>query len=161
MHLSLLEFRSQRDIDISVQMYTTHPKLGDASAGGPLHSQSCEIHMTNDAALFCEDPSGLPLYEGRMIGQYDHRAKGYVSGRARAAVWDELCFGTPKKIIQPQWRIMADSVPPKNKNRVNRYRIGYGWVASPTNERSLIAALLPPHTIAGNAVPTIMYHARI
>lgn len=155
--LSLLEFRSQRDIDISLQMYKFHPKLGDESAGEPVHSQSREIDMTNDANLFCDDPSGLPVYEGRMIDQYDHRAKGYVSGRARAANWEELQFGSPTKRIAPQWRIKPEDVPDKDRERVTRYRIGYGWVASPTNERSLFAALIPPNTIAGNAVPTIMY----
>jgi len=155
--LSLLEFRSQRDIDISRKMYECQPKLGDESAGEPLHSQSCELHMTNNAALFCEDPVGIPLYEGRMIGQYDHRAKGYVSGRARASVWQEFNFGSPNKTIQPQWRVMRDQVRGKNANRVGRYRMGYGWVASPTNERSLIAGLLPRECIAGNAVPTIIY----
>src|ERR1700688_2814929 len=103
--LSLLEFRSQRDIDISLEMYKFHPKLGDESAGEPAHSQSREIDMTNDANLFCDDPSGLPVYEGRMIDQYDHRAKGYVSGRARAANWQELQFGSPTKRIVPQGRI--------------------------------------------------------
>ena len=155
--LSLLEFRSQKDIDISIQMYERQPKLGDESAGEPLHSQSREIDMTNDAELFCEDANYFPLYEGRMVDQYDHRAKGYVSGRARAAVWKDLKFDTKAKVIQPQWRIMPNQIPEKNHNRVNRFRIGYGWVASPTNERSLISALLPPNTIAGNSVPTIMY----
>lgn len=157
--LSLLEFRSQFDIDIASRMYGCWPKLGDKSAGPPLHSQSREIDMTNDATLFRDDGDGdsLPLFEGRMIAPYDYRAKAYVSGRARAAVWEDLPFGDAKKRIRPQWWIRRDEAPKKNTKRIGRYRIGYGWVSSPTNERSLIAALLPPNSIAGNAVPTIMY----
>jgi SOS-response transcriptional repressor LexA len=155
--LSFLEFRNQQDIDIALRMYDSHPKLGDESAGEPIHSQSLEIHMTNDAAILTENSCGLPLYEGRMVDQYDHRAKGYVSGRARAAVWNEFKFGERAKTIQPQWRVLKEQVPAKVRTRITRYRIGYGWVASPTNQRSLIAALLPNNSIAGNAVPTILY----
>jgi hypothetical protein len=37
------------------------------------------------------------------------------------------------------------------------YRIGFCDVASPTNERSLIAALIPPNTICGDKVPTVVF----
>ncbi len=40
-------------------------------------------------------PDGLPLYEGRMVWQFDHRAKGYRSGRGRAAVWEPSTFDDP------------------------------------------------------------------
>ncbi len=155
--LSVLEFRSQYDIDIASKMYSRWPKLGDRDAGPPLHSQMREIDMTNDASLFNGDADGIPLYEGRMVGQYDYCAKGYVSGRARAAVWDTLKFGDSRKVITCQWRIRRDQIPEKTAKRVGKYRIGYCWVASPTNERSFIASLLPPNSIAGNAVPTILY----
>lgn len=154
--LSLLEFRNQLDIDIAQTMYESCPKLGDESAGEPIHSQSREIDMTNDASLFSED-NGFPLYEGRMVGMYDYCAKGYVSGRARAAVWEDLPFGSAEKRIQPQWRIPSDDVPSKNRLQCQKARIGFCDVASPTNERSFVAALLPPHSIAGNTVKTIMY----
>ena len=39
-----------------------------------------------------EGEVALPLYEGRMIGQFDFSQKGYVSGRGRSAVWREIPF---------------------------------------------------------------------
>jgi hypothetical protein len=33
---------------------------------------------------------GLPLYEGRMIGQFDFSEKGWISGSGRSAVWQEI-----------------------------------------------------------------------
>lgn len=54
---------------------------------------------------------------------------------------------------------MADSpeqVPEKLGDRIDRYRIGFGDVASPTNQRGLCAALIPPNSICGDKVPTII-----
>ena len=48
---------------------------------------------------------GYPLYEGRMVDQFDHRAKAYVSGRGRTAVWRDLPFGDAEKGVHPQWHV--------------------------------------------------------
>lgn len=157
--LSFMEFDSQREIDIVTRMYARWPKLGDGSAGQPCRHYMAEIHMGNDRPLFSEDPSGIPLYEGRMIDQFDHRAKAYVSGRGREAVWDELPFGSPGKAIRPQWYIPERDVPRKLDGRHHRYRIGFCDVTSPTNERSLVAALIPQGCLCGDKVPTITFPA--
>lgn len=92
-----------------------------------------------------------------MVDQFDHRAKGYRSGRGRAAVWEDLPFGHAAKSIQPQWRVALGDVPDKVLPRMNRYRAGFCDVASPTNERSLCAALLPSNVVSGDKVPTIVF----
>ena len=38
----------------------------------------------------CIEDVALPLYEGRMIGQFDFSEKGWVSGKGRGAVWREI-----------------------------------------------------------------------
>ncbi len=43
----------------------------------------------------------LPLYEGRMIGQFDFSEKGWVSGKGRSAVWREIPW--ERKQIEPQY----------------------------------------------------------
>ncbi len=113
--------------------------------------------MGNDRDLFSDEPTGLPLYEGRMVDQYDHRAKGYRGGRGRSADWENLPFTNPCKSIQPQWFVPEDRLPRKVRDRVLTYRIGFGDVASPTNERTLIAALIPPGCVCGDKVPTISF----
>src|SRR5690606_33959587 len=115
-----------------------------------------EVDMGNDRDLFSDGDEGLPVFEGRMIDAYDYRAKGYVSGRGRSAVWDDLPFVSPAKRIQPQWRILPENIPDKLTGRIQRYRIGFADVASPTNQRGLCAALIPPMTICGDKVPTII-----
>jgi hypothetical protein len=154
--LALMEFESQRDIDVATKMYAAHPKFGDQLTGASRRSYMREIDMGTDRDLFSEDSVGIPLYEGRMVAAYDHRAKGYRSGRGRKADWCDLPFGSPSKSIQSQWFIALDKVPDKVRERYQHYRIGFCDVASPTNERSLVAALIPPGRLAGHTVPTIL-----
>jgi hypothetical protein len=45
----------------------------------------------------------LPLYEGRMIGQFDYSAKGWVSGRGRRAVWTANDYRPSGKLVRPQY----------------------------------------------------------
>jgi hypothetical protein len=116
-----------------------------------------EVHMGNDRNLFTEDPTGVALYEGRMVAAYDYRAKGYRSGRGRKAEWVDLAFADPSKTIQPQWFVDSQRIPDKVLTRYQQYRIGFCDVASPTNERTLVATLIPPGVLCGHKVPTIEF----
>ena len=155
--VAVMEFAAQSEIDICARMYALYPKFGTEIKGLPNRHYMAEAHMGNNRDLFSEGTEGLPVFEGRMIDTYDYRAKGYVSGRGRSAVWEDYPFGSPLKRIQPQWRIVEERIPEKLGNRIYRYRIGFGDVASPTNQRGLIATLLPANCIAGHSVPTIEF----
>jgi hypothetical protein len=89
-----------------------------------------------------------------MVDLYDYRAKG-TARRGRAAVWPDLPFGDPRKAILPQWRIPEDRIPDKLIGRISLFAsVSAMWQ---TNERSLIAALIPPNTICGDKVPTVVF----
>lgn len=111
--------------------------------------------MGNDRGLFTNDPAGLPVYEGRMIDHFDHRAKTYQSGHGNSAVWIEREFGDPAKAIVPQWRVLRENIPRKLGNRCDQFRIGFGDVANPRNQRSFTATMIPPGVICGDKVPTL------
>jgi len=111
--------------------------------------------MGSDREDFTSSAEGLPIYEGRMVQAFDYRAKAWISGRGRAAVWRELPFNSPDKAISPQWRLAQDLIPQKLGDRWGRYRIGFCDIASPTNQRAFVAALIPPNVICGHSVPTI------
>jgi len=151
-----MEFASQYEVDVCARMYGLYPKFGTEIVGLPYRHYMREVDMGTDRGLFSEGDEGLPIFEGRMIDAYDYRAKGYVSGRGRAAVWEDYPFDISEKRIQPQWRILPGRVPDKLAGRIDLYRIGFGDVASPTNQRALCAALVPPATICGDKVPTII-----
>lgn len=81
----------------------------------------------------------LPLYEGRMIGQFDFSQKRWVSGKGRGAVWREVPWN--HKRIEPQYLIgRAD------RDRSDKWapgsKIAYMRVSSSTNSRTTIATYL-------------------
>jgi hypothetical protein len=155
--LAVMEFSNQLEIDIARKMYARFPRLGDPVAGLPVWDPVREVDMGNDNELFDSDPRGWPLYQGSMVTHHDYRAKGYIAGHGRNVTWEPLAFGSPAKVIRPQWRILPDQIPNKIRERVTRYRIGFCDVGNATNQRALMAALIPPHTVCGHKVPTIEF----
>lgn len=78
----------------------------------------------------------LPLYEGRMIGQFDFSQKGWVSGKGRGAVWRDI--GWDEKRIEPQYLMRLDVW---KKDALSNYLKGfkklYGAAAGEEEERRL------------------------
>ncbi|MFH2000020.1 MAG: hypothetical protein ABIK28_10080, partial [Planctomycetota bacterium] len=69
--LSVMEFKSQRDIDVTAQIYGNWPLLGDKLKDTWNVKFRSELHMTNDSQLFKSSPTDCPLYEGKMIWLFD------------------------------------------------------------------------------------------
>ncbi len=154
--LAIPEIRSNLEVEILEKLYAAYPRFSDGYAklpGGRPYAR--ELDMGNDRDLFTEDSAAIPLYEGKMVDQYDYRAKAYVSGRGRSAVWQELAFESPEKRIVPQWRVKKSSLNEGDLERIRNYRLGFCDVTSPTNQRSLVAAIIPPSVVCGHKVPTI------
>ena len=155
--LAIPEVTGVADAALAARMSGRWPLFGDGTAGLPLRHYQTELHMGNDRGLFGDFAEGLPVYEGRMVDQFDHRAKTYRSGRGRSAVWEEIPFGDPRKAVGPQWRLPLERIPSKLGDRVWRYRVGWCDVTAPRNERSLTAAVIPPGMICGHKVPTLAF----
>ncbi|MDW9959467.1 N-6 DNA methylase [Sinorhizobium meliloti] len=152
---AVAEVAHRSDIEIARKLYTRYPRFGEVVDGLPTRQYAAELHMGNDRDDFEGSARGLPVFEGRMVEAFDYRAKAYVSGRGRAAVWRPLPFGAEGKEILPQWRIAQDAIPQKIGDRWTRYRLGFCDVASPTNQRAFVAALIPPMVVCGDKVPTL------
>lgn len=89
-------FRSERDAELTKKLYRAAPVLIKEAvtdeAGEVLEAEAnpwgvsfqTMFHMSNDAGLFWDAPSSsdeplrLPLYEAKMIHQFDHRWATYV-----------------------------------------------------------------------------------
>jgi hypothetical protein len=155
--LAIAEVAHPSEIEVSKKVYARFPKFGSGGIDLARRQYMRELDMGNDREDFGNDPDGLPLYEGRMVDAFDYRAKAYVSGRGRASVWADLTFGSAAKKITPQWRVREGALPGKILERFNRARIGFCDVASPTNQRALVACLIPPNTVCGHKVPTITF----
>ena len=78
-------FRSRKDAELTKKIYTCVPVLiREARNGEPEVNPwglrfSTMFHMSNDSHLFASEPTAdrLPLYEAKMIHQYDHRWATY------------------------------------------------------------------------------------
>jgi hypothetical protein len=158
-------FRGRRDADITLGIYRRVPVLINNTAIGS-NSWNLELgrmfHMSDDSHLFRNrddleaegwvlqgniferDDNGvvkrmLPLYEGRMGHQYDHRyghdqAKGVHSS------------SDPSKVAMPEVWVPEDAT---NERLLRRHHgcstalLGHRRVARNTDERTCIAAFIP------------------
>jgi hypothetical protein len=79
---------------------------------------------------------GLPLYEGRMVGQFDFSQKGWVSGKGRTAVWREIPWN--EKVIEPQFIIgLKDQDAVYLKKYLDRFKERFGNEAAEQEEDRL------------------------
>ncbi|ALR23194.1 MULTISPECIES: type II restriction endonuclease [Sphingomonadaceae] len=118
---------------------------------------SREVDMTRERRLFKTKPTpgAIPLVEGRMVHQHRFGAKVYLSGTGRRAIWSSAPIG--KATIKPQFWIKASDVPATARPRLSQVRAGFCDIAGQTNERSMLAAVIPAGVACGNKVPTILF----
>lgn len=124
--LSLMEFQTRQDYEVTERIYGEWPLLGEDVPGTWNVRFTHEFHMTNDRHLFITTPGPIPVYNGRMIHQY-------VSNYAPHEFW----IGE-EHIPQISEATLA---------QISRFRLGYRRIARPTDERTLIATVIPPNTI--------------
>lgn len=118
-----------------------------------------EVDMTRDRKNFVRHGGAglLALIEGRMVHQFRFGAKSYLSGTGRRALWAANPIGAGE--IAPQFWIAPSALPPAVLERTTKPRVGFCDVTGQTNERSLLAALIPAGVACGNKVPTITFGA--
>lgn len=116
-----------------------------------------EVDMTKERPKFLGrgTPNTLPLVEGRMVQAHRFGAKGHVSGTGRKALWVSYPIGGSK--LSPQFWIRRSDVPRASQDRTDTLRAGFCDIAGQTNERSLMAAVIPAGVACGNKVPTIIF----
>jgi Alw26I/Eco31I/Esp3I family type II restriction m6 adenine DNA methyltransferase len=154
--LSLPEVRSAAE-------WKLFSKIADAGVswdkpGNGWASKFCrEVDMTNDRSKFFinQVPGALPIVEGRMVQAHRFGAKGHISGTGRSALWKAYPIGCSR--LSPQFWIRPIGIPHMNQTRTNMLRAGFCDIAGQTNERSLMAALIPAGVVCGNKVPTILF----
>ena len=121
-----------------------------------------EFDMTGDRHRFIESDqvkcdaiangSLWPVYEGRMVHQFDSSAKTYHNGRGRSAEWS---VWLPGQQFRPQFYVNASNIAPGLIGHVSKPRAGFCDVTGHANERTILAALIPAGAVCGNKVPTL------
>jgi hypothetical protein len=144
-NFGIMEFRSGRDYELCAKIRGGHPLL--QSLGFRL---STELHMTNDNHFFRnlngKKPAAgqLPLYEGKMIHQFD---ADYSPGNYAVVreVEPKKLEGkaVPEKREELETHLREIFKTKKFKLQYEYERLAYREIGSSTNERTCIAALIP------------------
>ena len=173
-------FRRRRDADITRRIYERHPVLVDRSDDQERRAWPVKyvrmFDMTNDSHRFRTAPQleeegfypvqgnrwkrgdelYLPLYQGRMIWHFDHRANSvrlnpesthtpYLSEETSGAQHRDRDF-----LPQSQYWVPDSEVEPSFPRR--GYALGFRHITNPTNMRTLVAAIVP-RAGYGNSMP--------
>ena len=143
--LSVMEFKSDQDVQIAQKM-SVHPMLFGDTKGWQLELYGEELNMTRSAECFLTRQTKSTLFEGGMIWQFDHQ---YSEPRywVKEADLRQTFLGKRFKRIEG-----LDHLPKDLRNDYEVNRIAIRKIASNTNERTLIVALVPPYSFAGNSL---------
>jgi hypothetical protein len=136
--LSVMEFKCPMDVRIAEKM-AEFPRLGQEVEGRWQIVLGTEFHMTGDSKLFKTTSSAglLPLFEGKMIWQFEHQL-------AHPRYWVDEQAGRKA--------LLGRTSDEGQQLAYQGYRLGHRSVASSTNERTMIATILPPRTFFGNSI---------
>ena len=157
------EVATPSDASLFRKIATQQPSLGSATnSWSALFRFRRELDMTTDRHLFLGSSDiddraidrGLArrVYEGRMVHQFDSAAKTYRGGTGRSAEWG---VWLPGERFDSQFCIDETSIPPELIDHVSKWRAGFCDVTGHANERTVLAAMIPPGAVCGNKVPTV------
>jgi hypothetical protein len=164
-------FRSQADAELTAKIYRNVPVLWDETRedGNPWGlSFGTLFHMSNDSGLFHTRPGpGLvPLYEAKMIHQFDHRFGSFASrggerGYRVLPSTSQEDYSNAEYEPQPFYWVDRDEVDGRLRGRWGR-----GWylvfkdVTSATNERTAVATVIPA-VGCNHKLPIIFFDNRL
>lgn len=135
--LSISEFQNATDLEIAEKMIK-FPLLGERIDGMWQVELHREFNMTDDAAMFhkVQGSGMLPLYEGKMIWQFD------------------AFLSEPRYFIRETDAKRALRAPPEATDQFDyeKHRLAIRDVARNTDERTMIAAVLPARVFAGHTL---------
>lgn len=153
--LTIPEVRSDREWQLFAKIAQAGELFGASFEWKPDFAR--EVDMTSDKQYFMPKAKkgALAVVEGRMVQQHRFGAKAYVSGTGRSAIWETLMPGCSE--LRPQHYIASPILSEKTLERTRVLRAGFCDIAGQTNERAMMAALIPPGVVCGNKVPTITF----
>ena len=178
-------FRTRRDADLTRRVYERHPVLLDRSHGEerrvwPVRFMQGLFNMTSDSHLFRTaaqlEAEGfypvqgnrwkrgeelyLPLYQGRIVHQFDHRANSvrynpenthnpYLSLEV-----SEAQHADPAFLPRTQYWVPVSDVEP-GVPRFQGWSLAFRDIARPTDVRTMIAAVIP-QVGCGHTLPILL-----
>ena len=176
-------FRSRRDAELTTAIYSYLPVLVDRLKGAEVKAwpvqYSTMFHMANDSDLFRTkeeleeqesafsiggnrfgSPNGewMPLYEGKMVQAYDHRAADIIVNEAnlfrpgqQTLIPVEEKAG-PGRLPTPRYWVMDDN---ERWHWKTQWVVAFRDITASTNMRTMTAAIVP-RVGAGHKLPFLL-----
>lgn len=143
-------FRSEQDAELTKKLYRVAKVL---IAEGPPERNPWGIrihtrlfHMAEDSHWFVDSPRPglLPLYEAKMIHQFDHRWASYGADRVSGVVENDR-KSDPDCIVTPRYWVEAAEVEARlaDKGWDRGWIIGWRDICRSTDNRTLISSVIP------------------
>jgi hypothetical protein len=134
--------------------------------------------MANDSELFLDSggPELVPLYEAKMIWQFDHRfasllGEANAQGRpSRKFVgWYGVNAGDPTDLPVPRYWVPQSEVDTRLDQWKKQWLVGFRDITNSTNERTVIFSILPrvgtghtlPLALLGESKRTLCFMANV
>ncbi len=154
--LSVMELKSAVDVTI-IEKLLRQPLIGAEIPGTWKLELSRQLHMTDDSGMFMTTSATgrIPLYEGKMIHQYNCHF-------SQPRYWVDTAAATAR-MMDTRRRRYAEAAKDANAEvsdnhkitpDLSHYLIAFRKVARNTDERTLIATVLPPSVITGDSLTT-------
>jgi hypothetical protein len=137
--LSVLEFKSRKDYQITEAIYDDWPLLGEEIPTQWYIDLAREFD--SGTRILNTAGHGLPLYEGKMIHQFDA-----FYGEPRFFLEEELGRA---KLIGTKGTDHGQKLPYQD------YRLAHRRITGAVNERSMIACVLPPNVFCTDLAQTV------
>ena len=156
-------FRSQMDAELTKKIYGRVPVLIDEAMGEQgnpwgVRFHTRLFHMAEDSHLFFEEegPGRPPLYEAKLMHLYDHRWASYA-GDGSVSAFSSGQKQDASSIIRPRYWVEDLELNRRLEAQDWEARWLMGWrdIGRSTDERTLIAAVLPRCAV-GAKIPLIL-----
>jgi hypothetical protein len=159
-------FRSERDAELTKKLYRAALVLitegpPERNPWGISFSQGL-FNMTSDSGLFRDAPAPgwLPLYEAKMIHQFDHRWATYAADGSSGDVAVDA-KQDPSFRVTPRYWVDATEVESRlaAKGWSRGWLMGWRDICRATDERTVIASVVPKVGV-GNQMPLMLFAPR-
>ncbi len=156
---AILEISSEKDLRVLKKIYANGVLLGDQSERGWGIKYATEFHATNDSDLFPPRPRweakgfeqtvlgfwkagdryALPVYNAKMFSIWDFCSSGWVRGKGRGAVWEDINY---PKVLGPEYLMDRDVFLAKAA-RDGSTRLVFKAISTAVHQRTMIPSLIP------------------
>lgn len=157
--------RSDDDLNLCRKLYQQTPVLYDESkSNNPWNIQTLSMfNMATDSNLFHdkqERTSMVPLYEGKMIHQFEHRWVTFDPTWPKNEHFRDVTQKEKENsdfVSNPRYWVESSEVKKKLKTKqwLKPWMLAWRDIARATDERTLIATVLPASMAAGNKAPLL------